>query len=432
MSLVALVLLCAVPSGGAAVSGPLAFTVTITDTPSPTDPYLITFSATVGSGTPTLYNWSFGDGTQPWTGSSPSYAQPAHRFAGPGNFNVTLTIFEGAASVSQWIIVNLSANALHALITVNTATGVVPLTVSFSGVVSGGSGTYRSMTWNFGDGRGSGSGITVMYTYSGVGSFHVTFDVTDSSNHSASAQTWINTTSADQGPASPFGDLAATGPVIAVILVGFVAVIALGLWLGLRRTPATSIAGGGSEDFEDTVEVPDAAAPAPTPTPPAPVGIPPSSPSVPIVTAAPPASPQPTEIPPPLAAVVPPPEPSFPIAPPKMHVAPEALRVSQRIVLHLASLGTLGHDEIAPVGFTQIGMSEVLGVRQNALTNVLRRLVAANVVAEDVRHVRGQPRRLKVYRLTSRGELLARDLRHTHGRPRAPPTPSRGSDDPDE
>ncbi|MCI4340422.1 MAG: hypothetical protein L3J73_04055 [Thermoplasmata archaeon] len=112
---------------------------------------------------------------------------------------------------------------------------------------------------------------------------------------------------------------------------------------------------------------------------------------------------------------------------PKMHVAPEALRVSQRIVLHLAGLGTLGHDEVAPVGFTQIGMSEVLGVRQNALTNVLRRLVAADVVTEDTRHVRGQPRRLKVYRLTSRGEALARDLRHSHGK--AGPTPRPGESD---
>lgn len=97
--------------------------------------------------------------------------------------------------------------------------------------------------------------------------------------------------------------------------------------------------------------------------------------------------------------------------------------MSQRIVLHLAGLGTLGADEVATLGFTQIGMSESLGVRQNALTNVLRRLVAAGIVSEDVRHVSGQPRRLKVYRLTSRGEALAKDLRRHRAatRPRDSP-----------
>ena len=88
-----------------------------------------------------------------------------------------------------------------------------------------------------------------------------------------------------------------------------------------------------------------------------------------------------------------------------------ALFLSQRIVLHLAQLGTLGPAEVAPVGFSQLGISQALKVRQNALTNVLRRLVAAGALTEDVRHVRGQPRRLKVYRLSARGESLAHDLR---------------------
>jgi DNA-binding PadR family transcriptional regulator len=87
------------------------------------------------------------------------------------------------------------------------------------------------------------------------------------------------------------------------------------------------------------------------------------------------------------------------------------LRISQRVVLHMARQGALRPDEIAPNGLTQAGMAEELVVGQNSLTNVLRRLEAAGVVEADVRHVRGRPRRLKVYTLTSRGESIAKDLR---------------------
>jgi DNA-binding MarR family transcriptional regulator len=79
--------------------------------------------------------------------------------------------------------------------------------------------------------------------------------------------------------------------------------------------------------------------------------------------------------------------------------------------VHLSAQGQLRDDEVATPGFTQGGMASALGVRQNSLTNVLRRLVAAGLLTEDVRHVKGRNRRLKVYRLTVRGEGLARELR---------------------
>jgi hypothetical protein len=45
-------------------------------------------------------------------------------------------------------------------------------------------------------------------------------------------------------------------------------------------------------------------------------------------------------------------------------------------------------------------------------------LIDGGILEVEVRHVQGQPRRLKAYHLTSRGELLARELRH-----RPPPGP---------
>jgi DNA-binding PadR family transcriptional regulator len=87
------------------------------------------------------------------------------------------------------------------------------------------------------------------------------------------------------------------------------------------------------------------------------------------------------------------------------------------VIAHLSSLGRLGNDDVGPLGFTQKGMSAALAIRQGTLTKVLSRLEAARVIEVDKRHVRGEPRRLKVYRLTALGESVARELRH----PRSPP-----------
>jgi DNA-binding MarR family transcriptional regulator len=83
-----------------------------------------------------------------------------------------------------------------------------------------------------------------------------------------------------------------------------------------------------------------------------------------------------------------------------------------KVIVHLSMLGRLGNDEVGRLGFTQGGMSGVLGIRQGTLTKVLSRLEAAQVVEMDRRHVEGQPRRLNVYRLTALGESVAREIRH--------------------
>ena len=101
-------------------------------------------------------------------------------------------------------------------------------------------------------------------------------------------------------------------------------------------------------------------------------------------------------------------------------VDPAALRLSQRIVLHLYRLGSFDPRELSPRGATQLGMTEELSVRQSSLTKVLIRLVAAGVLEEARSHVRGMPRRLKVYWLTPLGTSLARDLRSSAA-PGSPP-----------
>jgi DNA-binding PadR family transcriptional regulator len=89
----------------------------------------------------------------------------------------------------------------------------------------------------------------------------------------------------------------------------------------------------------------------------------------------------------------------------------EPRRWSRDVVAYLGTLPTLGPDDIATIDWTQKGMSDRLGTGQNQISNVLRRLVGSGIVIEQLEHVQGQPRRLKVYRLTMRGETLAREVR---------------------
>jgi DNA-binding MarR family transcriptional regulator len=84
------------------------------------------------------------------------------------------------------------------------------------------------------------------------------------------------------------------------------------------------------------------------------------------------------------------------------------------VIVHLASLGRLGNDEVARRGYTQQGIVDALGIPQGTVAKVLDRLEAADVVEVDLRHVSGEPRRLKVYRLTALGESVARDVRRQH------------------
>lgn len=387
----------------AAAIGP-AFSVTLTATPDPTDPLQVAFSAAAVTGVPTGFNWSFGDGHY-LNGSSSAYAAPVHRYAGPGNYTVTVVVLEGTATSSQSMPLLVHPAPLAVGIEVSNVTGTLPRTVTFTAVIGGGTGTFRSVDWTFGDG-GSGVGTTIQYSYVQAGHFHVALQVTDSSGAVASASLWENVSAPPSGPVSfttSTALLTATGA--GAMIVGVVAGVLFGRWARERasRGPKETVAAGPRSEGE-----PEGPVPATAPPPPALEGA--AGSKAPSTRAAETPSPKSAaEVPATVARA----EAPVPAVAPSGLAAPgrTALFLSQRIVLHLAQLGTLGPAEVAPVGFSQLGISQALKVRQNALTNVLRRLVAAGALTEDVRHVRGQPRRLKVYRLSARGESLAHDLR---------------------
>ncbi len=388
------------------------FSVTITATPDLIDPLQITFHARAVTGTPTQFDWSFGDGNY-FNSSSVTASSPVHRYAVPGNYTAAVTIFEGNSSASQSIVVDARPAPLVAGIQISNITGALPRTVTFTAVISGGTGTFRSVNWSFGDG-GSGVGTSIQYSFVRPGDFPVVLQVIDSSGAAARASAWVNVSAppATSTPLTSSLTLLETVGVLATILG-----IALGFYLGrwgrdrglrlpggVSRNVPTAPNGAAPVDHGDSLppapETTEVGAVTPGRRARAPSTVVPSVGTTLAGTAPPRATPSMRE-----DARVPPPRSARP------EVSRSALYLSQRIVLHLAQQGSLGPSEVAPLGFTQHGISRALTVRQNALTNVLRRLVAAGVVTEDVRHVQGQSRRLKVYRLSSRGEALAYDLR---------------------
>lgn len=365
-------------------------------------PLLVAFSATVSEGVPGSYDWSFGDGSF-WNASGAGAADPVHSYTLPGEYNASVLVDEAGCTVGAAAAVAAVAGPISVVCATSATTGRAPLTVSFNCTSHGGSGTFVSSVWTFGDG-GTGSGLgPVVYTYQHVGRFTAVLNVTDSLGHWSLAAVPVDVEGGGGGPPSLASQL--TGPG-ALLALGATLAIALGLALafrtGARRGSGTNPASRG-------------ALPEPPPGP-----APPSAP-------APDAGPETPQIVPILAE-----GPAVPVPSPRTVPNPETLRLTERVVLHLGRLGRLHPDDLAPTGRTQAGMSEMLEVGQNSLTNVLRRLEAADILWHEVRHVRDRPRRLKVYGLTERGEALARDLRGRGGRPgdRPPPggrdAPARG------
>ncbi|MCI4327163.1 MAG: PKD domain-containing protein [Thermoplasmata archaeon] len=383
----AVVVLANLPGGSAAHTDACGFTVGVSATPATgTAPLEVKLNATPTSGTPSAYDWAFGDGSY-WNSSAPGASDPLHRYAEPGSFDATVTVVEPACNATGNVTVITTPGPLVVTVAATPTSGSVPLTVTFSASISGGSGTYVSVFWAFGDG-GVGSGVPVNYTYSHAGTFTARVNVTDSAGHWAVGSVPVPVRAPSTAAASVFGGwvvlaiAALAGAGIALVAVSLVARFG---W-GVRGPVPAGVDPGGSGRLPPNGV---------SSTPPASLsaersGAPDGAP-----VAAGPAS---TE----------------PVGPPSGRRGRAAdagrLQLTQRVILHIGSQGRLAPDDVGPNGLTQGGIAASLGIGQNSVTNVLRRLVAAGVLVHDVRHVSGQPRRLRVYRFTERGEAVYRDI----------------------
>jgi len=107
------------------------------------------------------------------------------------------------------------------------------------------------------------------------------------------------------------------------------------------------------------------------------------------------------------------PPPTVPSGPPNSKDA--AVRLSLRLVVQLSRWGPPADGGVARLESTQQGLAQDLSTTQGAVSKVLARLVAAEIVRPERRHVRGVERQIRVYYLTAMGEALAREVRERFG-----------------
>jgi len=87
------------------------------------------------------------------------------------------------------------------------------------------------------------------------------------------------------------------------------------------------------------------------------------------------------------------------------------LRISARIVFHIATQPRLGSKEPAPETLTQAGIALATKATQAAVAHALRRLIHGGLVKAERRHVHGRGQQVYAYQLTEDGESLASHIR---------------------
>lgn len=379
-------------------------------------PLLVGFNVTAPNGSAPAWSWSFGDGSF-YNGTGPAFTHPSHAYASAGHYVARVVATYPTGSLNASVPITVLATTVFAAISAHPENGTAPLTVFFNGSATGGSGTYTSFTWAFGDG-GVGSGPYLEYTYPAAGHFEVTLVVTDSLGGSARASmnlsvsaplsTKPNSTPArSPSLADPLGWL--NGVVLsATLAVGIASLLAGALWvLWARRrhddSPSPHHRPGSNETPTQGPRFPSPFEPGGPGDGTADEGAPTAATSA---TAA--------------GATAPPPA-RLRSAPPERSL-PGRRQLTYQILEEMGRLPRLAPGELATRAWTQAGLSERLGVGQSGMSKILRRLVEAGVLSSATEHVHGSERRLRVYRLTPRGEQLARALRSDPERP-APGAP---------
>ncbi|MCI4367862.1 MAG: PKD domain-containing protein, partial [Thermoplasmata archaeon] len=182
-------------------------------------PLVVEFNATTSAGVPSQYNWTFGDGSL-WSSGSPGASHPYHRYMAPGTYTAVVDAQEAGCTGSASTSVTAVAGPLSVAILEHPSSGSPPLTVQFNASVAGGTGTYLTAAWNFGDGD-VGSGLGVRYTYERPGSYTVLVNVTDSGGHDAVQTAQVQVTHPPPaGSSSTEIDLAAAGIAVALLVTG--------------------------------------------------------------------------------------------------------------------------------------------------------------------------------------------------------------------
>jgi len=317
------------------------------------------------------FDWTFGDGTS-YQQVATSYSAVAHEYEAAGAYTAHVFVQSAEGDSNASVSIHVGPTALAVRITAAPTSGSAPLTVNFTSQPNGGTGTYTSFVWRFGDGD-NGSGPDLEYTYPTPGTFTATLVVTDTSGATAvaSVQLVVAGPSTVPSPSSavvpPYAEYVIPA-VLAIVAITAAAVIYLALVV--RR---------GSD------------------APPAPAAR-----SVPALAAV--ASSE--------SSLSGPPSPEEMAGATTSRAGLEDTHsLAERILVHLYWYGRTNIDGVAREDSSQGGMARRLGVAQNSLSKALRRLVDAGALKMELQHVPGAPRRLRTYSLTARGEAVARRIR---------------------
>ena len=125
----------------------------------------------LSTGSPTGWNWSFGDG------NFSNLQSPSHIYAFPGLFYVTLNVSNSAGSdtLTRIDYINVTSTAIPptANFTGTPTSGVAPLTVQFTDLSTG---SPTGWNWSFGDGNFSNL-QSPPHIYAFPGLFNVSLNV---------------------------------------------------------------------------------------------------------------------------------------------------------------------------------------------------------------------------------------------------------------
>ena len=168
---------------GSPKSGNVSLNVTFTD---------------ISKGSPTAWNWSFGDGTYS------AQQNPVHTYSAAGIYTVALTVSNvaGAGAMKKPNYINVTASQKPVANFWGTPiSGNAPLNVTF---IDNTTGAPNALNWSFGDGTYS-TVKNPIHTYSAAGNY--TVKLTASNTAGASTQTktnYINVVTALQKPVANF------------------------------------------------------------------------------------------------------------------------------------------------------------------------------------------------------------------------------------
>jgi PKD repeat protein len=172
--------------------GPLQVAVTTAPTAG-IAPLSVSFTSTVTGGLgPYRYAWTFGD---QGTSTDPS---PVHSYEASGEYQVNVVVTDsGDAQAFASAFVTVVA-PIAADLSVNAASGTVPLSVSFSATASGGRPPY-SFAWDFGDG-GTSTTQNPSHTYQDPGTYVARVTVTDEQGQIVTKEVSLTASLPSTGP----------------------------------------------------------------------------------------------------------------------------------------------------------------------------------------------------------------------------------------